>query len=108
MLRGRSPGDWRRSIYYHYYGFPAVHQVARHYGIRTDRYKLMWFYQFDEWEFYDLQADPDELRNLYADPAQHDRIAKMKVDLESLRVSYGDDSATGPMPAAWRARMRAR
>ncbi|MEE2885864.1 MAG: sulfatase [Planctomycetota bacterium] len=108
LLRGAAPDDWRSSIYYHYYGFPAVHQVARHYGIRTDRYKLIWFYQFDEWELYDLRSDPDELRNLYGDPAQQDRIVSLKADLESLRVSYGDDSASGPMPAAWRAKMRAR
>lgn len=108
LLRGEAPADWRRSIYYHYYGYPAVHQVPRHYGIRTGRYKLIWFYQFDEWELYDLQTDPDELHNLYGDPAQQKRIAGLKRDLESLRTSYGDNSGTGPKPAAWRAKMRKR
>jgi arylsulfatase A-like enzyme len=108
LLRGEAPADWRSSIYYHYYGYPAVHQVPRHYGIRTGRYKLIWFYQFDEWELYDLQTDPDELHNLYGDPAQQKRIAGLKRELKSLRTSYGDNSGTGPKPAAWRAKMRKR
>ncbi len=108
LLRGETPTDWRRSIYYHYYGYPAVHQVAKHYGIRTERYKLIWFYQFDEWELYDLKTDPDELNNIYANPTHKDLLTKLKAELESLRKSYGDASATGPMPAAWREKMRSR
>ena len=70
VLRGRTPRDWRRSVYYHYFEYPAVHSVKRHYGVRTDRYKLIHFYyDIDAWEMYDLEKDPRELRNVYADPA---------------------------------------
>jgi arylsulfatase A-like enzyme len=51
LLKGETPADWRKSIYYHYYEYPSVHQVPRHYGIRTETHKLMKFYQFgEEWE----------------------------------------------------------
>ena len=68
LLRGEVPDDWRTAIYYHYYAFPSIHMVARHYGIRTERYKLIRFYEFDEWELYDLERDPEELVNRYGDP----------------------------------------
>ena len=69
LLKGKTPADWRKSIYYHYYEYPSVHMVPRHYGIRTETHKLMHFYQFgEEWEIYDLEADPDELTNLYGKP----------------------------------------
>ena len=62
--------DWRDAIYYHYYEYPAEHNVRRHYGIRTDRYKLMHFYGHDvnTWELFDLQNDPHEMHNLYGQP----------------------------------------
>ena len=66
LLKGTPPKKWRKGIYYHYYEYPSVHMIPRHYGIRTKRYKLMHFYQFgDEWELYDLKKDPDELTNIY-------------------------------------------
>jgi arylsulfatase A-like enzyme len=98
LLRGEHPEDWRDAIYYHYHEYPAVHQVARHYGIRTKRHKLIRFYQFDEWEFYDLQTDPDELENRYGDPAYRDVIAGLAVRLGELRSEYGDDSDTSLVP----------
>ncbi len=98
LLAGDTPDDWRESIYYHYYEYPSVHMVPRHYGVRNDRYKLMHFYQFDEWEFYDLETDPDELQNLYEDPNYADEIAAMKVELERLRAHYEDDSDVRELP----------
>ena len=78
------------------------HQVPRHNGIRTDRYKLIQFYEFGEWEFYDLQEDPDELRNLYNDEKYAAQISKMKNRLEGLREKY-EDNSVGPLkPEAWR------
>ena len=65
--------------------------VKRHYGIRTERYKLIHFYyNIDAWEFYDLQTDPHELSNRYDDPAYQEIIQQLKVRLAKLRKQYGD------------------
>jgi arylsulfatase A-like enzyme len=91
ILKGKTPPDWRQSIYYHYYEYPGWHSVKRHYGIRTKQYKLIHFYyDIDAWEFYDLENDPHELNNLYDDPAHQEIITKLKVELEKLREQYGD------------------
>ena len=69
LLKGEKPVNWRKALYYHFYEYPAEHMVKRHYGVRTDRYKLIHFYNdIDEWELYDLQADPTEMRNIYGQP----------------------------------------
>lgn len=66
LLKGESPADWRTSLYYHFYEYPAEHAVKRHYGVRTDRYKLIHFYNdIDVWELYDLQNDPMEMHNIF-------------------------------------------
>ncbi len=88
LLRGRSPRDWRQSIYYHYYEHPGAHNVQRHEGVRTDRYKLIHFYRLDEWELYDLRKDPDEMRSVYADPAYADVVGRLKAELVCLRRRY--------------------
>ncbi|MDB4298190.1 sulfatase [bacterium] len=89
LLEGESP-DWRDSIYYHYYEYPSVHMVPMHNGIRTERHKLINFYHFGEWELYDLKNDPDELKNLYGDPAQKELIVDLKKQLKELADGYGD------------------
>lgn len=102
LLKGETPADWRKEIYYHYYEYPSVHMVPRHYGIRTERYKLMHFYQFgEEWEFYDLETDPDELTNLYKDPAHQEKIAEVRKQLVALQKHYEDDSDLSEKPEAW-------
>jgi arylsulfatase A-like enzyme len=106
LLKGETPADWRKSIYYHYYEYPSVHMVPRHYGIRTERYKLMHFYEFGEWEFYDLKSDPEELTNSYSDPQYAARIKQTKRALEELRTHYEDDSNVSLKPAEWRAKYR--
>ncbi|MCB1133709.1 MAG: sulfatase [Verrucomicrobiae bacterium] len=107
ILRGETPAEWRKSIYYHYYEYPSVHMVPRHYGIRTQRYKLMHFYQFgDEWELYDLEKDPGELTNLYAQPGTENLTADLKKQLEDLRAFYQDDSDVSEKPDAWKKEMR--
>lgn len=93
LLQGESPDDWRTSVYYHYYEYPAVHMVNRHEGVRTDRYKLMHFYQLDEWELYDLEKDPDELQSVYGDPDYAEVTEKLKAELARLRKQYKVDEA---------------
>ncbi|MEN6578878.1 MAG: sulfatase/phosphatase domain-containing protein, partial [Phycisphaerales bacterium] len=91
LLQGRTPNDWRTSMYYHYYEYPAVHSVKRHYGVRTERYKLIHFYNdIDEWELYDLQADPDEIRNVYADLQYAGVVRELTAELKRLRAQYND------------------
>jgi len=91
VLQGTAPGDWRESIYYHYYEYPAVHSVKRHYGIRTQRYKLIHFYHdIDAWELYDLKQDPNELNNLYDNPDYSEIVGDLKKELTALREKYGD------------------
>ena len=107
LLKGRSPKDWRTSIYYHYYEYPSFHMVPRHYGIRTERYKLMHFYRFgNEWEMYDLQKDPDELTNLYGKKGMTQLTADLKKQLYALQKHYGDDSDLSEMPKEWKDRVR--
>jgi len=68
-----------------------VHSVKRHYGVRTQRYKLIHFYNdIDEWELYDLQNDPDEMRNVYHDPAYADTVKELTAELKRLREKYKD------------------
>ncbi len=90
-LQGRKVRDWRQSVYYHYYEYPAVHMTKRHYGVRTKRYKLMHFYHdIDAWELYDLEKDPRELNNVYEDLSYKDVVQEMKRELKRLQELYGD------------------
>lgn len=85
--------EWRDAIYYHYYEFPNEHMVKKHYGIRTDRYKLIHFYNdIDVWELYDLENDPDEMNNLFGQPAYEEITKKLKIRLSELQEEYQDTS----------------
>ncbi len=88
LLRGETPANWRKSFYYHYYEYPQWHKVRPHYGVVTDRYKLVHYYKpdIDEWELYDLQTNPAETRNFIADPAYAKTVAELKVELNRLRT----------------------
>ena len=108
LLKGESPEDWRTSLYYHYYAYPGAHMVPKHCGVRTETHKLMHFYQLDEWEFYDLKADPDELANGYNDAANADKIAELKQELIRLQDRFQDDSDRSVKPAEWHSEMRNR
>ncbi len=84
--------DWRTSLYYHYYEFPSIHMAKRHVGVRTDRYKLIHFYNdIDEWELYDLENDPYEMKNLYGHPDYEEVQKRMKIELDSLQILYKED-----------------
>ena len=88
LMKGEDPKDWRESIYYHYYENPGAHNVPRHYGVRTERYKLIHYYQLDEWELIDLENDPKELHSFYGDKDYAEVQKELDKELERLRVLY--------------------
>lgn len=91
LLKGEKQPDWRKSLYYHFYEYPAEHAVRRHYGVRTDRYKLIRFYKdIDCWELYDLQEDPMEMNNIYGKPGTEDLTKQLKAELLRLQEQYDD------------------
>ena len=90
-LVGGETDEWRDAVYYTYYEYPSVHMVKRHYGVATDRYKLMHFYyDIDEWEMYDLEKDPNEMQNVYDDPEYAEIQEQLHNRLTELRDQYGD------------------
>ena len=89
-LDGRKLKDWRTSMYYRYYHYPGDHQVQPHYGVRTDRYKLIYYNKLAEWELYDLEKDPRELRNVYTDKSYAGTVKKLKTELARLRKDLDD------------------
>ncbi|MCK4446255.1 MAG: DUF4976 domain-containing protein, partial [Candidatus Marinimicrobia bacterium] len=88
LMEGRILNNWRRSLYYHYYAFPDWHSVRRHEGVATKRYKLIHFYDLDEWEFYDLEIDPHEMQNKYDNPEYASIVDDLKKELLRLRKLY--------------------
>lgn len=88
VLTGKKQ-SFKSSIYYHYYEYPGGHSVKRHYGIRTERYKLIHFYDdIDEWELFDLRTDPNEMKNLIEDPEMAVTVEMLKQELNKLQVKY--------------------
>jgi arylsulfatase A-like enzyme len=92
ILEGKTPADWRKVAYYHYYEFPQPHHVHPHYGVRSDRYKLMYFTDLNEWEMYDLEKDPNELKNVYLAPEYSEAREQMTKELENARKQYKDNT----------------
>jgi len=106
LLHGERPAGWRTSMYYRYWMHLAHHNVYAHYGIRTRRYKLIYYYaqaldasgaiddpRSPEWELFDLETDPLEMRSVYDDPAYAAVVAELKAELKRLREEVGDHSA---------------
>lgn len=91
LLKGESPDGWRTSMYYRYYHYPQHHAVQPHLGVRTDRYKLIYFDRIKQWELFDLVKDPREVNNVYADPAYTDVVAKLKAEMNRLKKELKDD-----------------
>ena len=90
--------NFREAVYYHYYEYPGIHMVKRHYAIVTENYKLVHFYyDVDEWELYDRKKDPKEMLNVMEDPAYTNIIKKLKSDLADLRVKYKDSAELDKM-----------
>lgn len=91
LIRGGEEPEWRQAHYYHYYEYPAVHMVKRHFGVRTKRYKLVrFYYDIEAWELYDLEKDSLEMNNVYDDPAYAAVAEDLKRELNRLQKKYGD------------------
>jgi len=89
LTKNADNDEFRDAIYYHYYDFPAFHMVKRMYGVRTERYKLIHVYDdIDQWELYDLKADPKELKNLIDDKNYDTIESKLRVRLAELQKQY--------------------
>jgi arylsulfatase A-like enzyme len=99
VLTGKQKGNLHDGLYYHFYE-NQEHRVAKHFGIRTDRYKLIYFYELGEWEMYDLKKDPSEMRNLAGDPSQLRVLTRLKKDLSGLVESYDDPDARAALKSA--------
>ena len=90
-------GTFRESVYYHYYEYPIWHKVQPHYGIRTERYKLIHFYySMDEWELYDLENDPQEMNNIYK-TASDSLVEFLKTKLSESQKNYMDNGSLEEM-----------
>jgi arylsulfatase A-like enzyme len=112
LLKGEAPADWRKSFFYQYFEYPAPHHVRPHHGVVTDRYKLVHFdiNDVEEWELFDRKTDPQELKNIYKDPANTAIIAELKTELARLKSelkvpatfpneAYGSRRPLGEAPA---------
>lgn len=94
LIKGEKTPNWRTSLYYHFYEYPAEHKVKRHYGVRSERYKLIHFYNdIDVWELFDLQEDPSEMHNIYGKPGMEKVTEQMKKELVKLQEEYQDTNA---------------
>jgi len=91
LLRGLRPPDWRTSMYYRYYHDPGDHNTRAHYGVRTETHKLLYFWKKNQWECYDLLKDPEELHNVYSDPAYAAVVAQLKQELYRLKKELKDE-----------------
>jgi arylsulfatase A-like enzyme len=88
LLRGSTPRNWRDAIYYQYFEYPGWHAVRRQYGVRTQRYKLIHYYELGEWELFDLDRDPEELKSVYADKSYATVRRDLEGKLAALRKQY--------------------
>jgi len=91
LLKGDIEKWNRDAVYYHYYEYPSVHMVKRHYGIVNKQFKLVHFYyDVDEWELYDRINDPNEMTNVYNNPNYKEVVKKLTEELYELRKKYKD------------------
>lgn len=91
LLSGKKPKDWRTSMYYRYYHYPADHRVQPHYGVRNERYKLIYFNRINEWELFDLKTDPHEMKSVYGDPKYAKVQKEMTAELYRLKTEVNDN-----------------
>lgn len=98
LLKGDKPADWRTSMYYRYYHDPGDHNTRQHYGVRTETHKLIYFWTKNQWELYDLIKDPNELNNVYKNPAYSDIVTKLKAEMYRLKKELKDDDQFADKP----------
>ena len=104
LFNDDTPDDWRTSMYYRYWMHLTHHYVPAHYGIRTDRYKLIYYYgealgttgsidepKAPEWELFDLEKDPNEMCSVYDDPAYAAIVTELTAELYRLKAAAGDE-----------------
>ncbi len=93
LMKGETPADWRKSLYYHYYEYPVPHRVRPHYGVITDRYKLVHYYKpdVDDWELLDREKDPQEVKSFYNDPEYADTVKELKAEILRLQAEVKED-----------------
>jgi arylsulfatase A-like enzyme len=92
---------WRDAFLYEYYEYPAEHCIRKNRGVRTDKWKLIHYWeQPEEWELFDLAADPGETTNLADQPEHGPTVARLKERLAALRRDLGDEDSPGPHPVA--------
>lgn len=104
LLNGKEVPDWQQAMYYRYWMNLSHHKVAAHYGLRTLRYKLIYYYadacgqlgavddpREPAWELFDLQNDPRELNNVYHDPAYSEVVKELRRELRRLQAEVGDE-----------------
>lgn len=110
ILQGRQPADWRTSFYYHYYEL-TTHHVPAHFGVVTDRYKLVCYYQtreegkdiaINQWELMDLQENPQETRSYLDDPAYGPIRDELYAELKRHRAELGLPGELSPLPVRQR------
>lgn len=98
VLENKNKKPFRDAVYYHYFEYPYWHHVQPHYGIRTDRYKLIhYYYDMDEWELFDLEKDPNEVNNIYSNSENKQLIADLKIRLEEVKKEYKMDLSLDEM-----------
>jgi arylsulfatase A-like enzyme len=107
LVQGKRVSDWRQSMYYRYWMHLADHGVPAHYGVRTKRFKLVYYYGLalgsagaidkptaPEWELFDLEKDPHEMSSVYDDPAYAGQVKELKLELDRLQKQVGDKPAS--------------
>ncbi|MFO0808068.1 MAG: sulfatase [Gemmataceae bacterium] len=92
VFEGKTPADWRTSMYYRYYHYPLDHRVQPHYGVRTATHKLIYFNKINQWELFDLTKDPHELKNVVADPTYAETLKTLKAELYRLKADLKDEN----------------
>jgi arylsulfatase A-like enzyme len=102
---GEEKKEWKKAAYYRYWMHMAHHDNPAHIGIRTKRYKLIYFYGCNYqgeyqtpagWELYDMKMDPQETKNIYDDPKNAKLVISLKNWMAKLRKKVGDDGSHYP------------